>query len=176
MKQAGVFVFVLILCGMLLAQAPATPPAASFEHHDHHASSGPAVEHMQMAKDHLAKMRSTVEQMKANQAALKDPAAKKQAQMNIELWDGMVQHMEAMVNMMSEHHGQGMMGMHHGEMAEMHHEGMGGGMSCCAGMKDGGGCCGGMKDGGGGCCGGGKCMQGSGTKTDAPSNVEKNDK
>jgi hypothetical protein len=118
---------------------------------------------MQMMKEHLAKMRATLDQMKANQAALKDPAAKKQAEMNIGLWEGMVQHMEAMANMMSEHHGP--------EMAAMHHDGM----ECCAGMKDGGGCCGGMKD--GGCCGGGKCMQGgTGMKTEAPPSMDKNDK
>ena len=165
MKLAGIFAFVWILCGTLAAQAPATPPAAPPPHHHHHAmGGGPPAEHMQMMKEHLAKMRATLDQMKANQATLKDPAAKKQAEMNIGLWEGMVQHMEAMANMMSEQHGQGMMaGMPQG------------GMGCCAGRKDGGGCCGGMKD--GGCCGGGKCMQGgAGMKTEAPPSLDKNDK
>jgi hypothetical protein len=96
-------------------------------------------QHMQEMKAQLEKMHATLDQMKANLAKVKDPAARQQGQMDVDLWDGMIKHMDAMVGMMSRHEGMGM-GMMHG--------GMPGGMECCKDMKE-----------GGGCCGGNKCMQ-----------------
>jgi hypothetical protein len=100
-------------------------------------------QHMQEMKAQVEKMRATLDQMKANLAKVKDPALKQQAQLDVDLWEGMVKHMEGMVSMMSGHEGMGM-GMMHGDM----HGGMEG-MECCKDMKE-----------GGGCCGGNKCMQG----------------
>ena len=127
-------------------------------------------QHMQEMKDHIAKMRDNVTQMRANAAKIKDPATRQQAQLNADMWDGMVTHMEAMQTMMDG--GPGGMGMMHGGPGGMGmmHEGMAMGgpgheMGCCAAMmgshsdhemamKDGpGGSCGKMQ-GGSGCCAG----------------------
>jgi len=102
---------------------------------------------MQQMKAQVEKMSATVAQMKINLAKIKDPAARQQAQLDAELWDSMVKHMQGMVDMMSEHQESGMM---HG-MGVMDHDGMAMKGDCCAGMKDG------MNA--GGCCGGGKCMK-----------------
>jgi hypothetical protein len=59
--------------------------------------------------------------MKANLPKIKDATLKQQAQLDADLWESMVQHMEGMVKMMSERPGMGMMG-------GMHHRGMMGGM------------------------------------------------
>lgn len=121
------------------SQTPAAPPTPP-THHD----MGPGMhqQHMHEMKAHVEKIHATLDQMKANLAKVKDPAAKQQAQLDIDLWEGMVQHMDGMVNMMSDHP----MG-HEG----MGHDGMGLQMGCCAGMKEG--------EHQGGCCGGMKCMQ-----------------
>jgi hypothetical protein len=113
----------------------------------HHDKAAMHQAHMQEMKDQVAKMRATLEQLKANLAKVKDPALKQQSQLDVDLWEGMVKHLEGMVEMMS-HGGMGPgmgAGMGPGMMGGgMHHE-----MGCCAGMKE------------GGCCGGGnKCMQG----------------
>ncbi len=150
MKSAVVCLVVVLLSASLWAQAapasppaPAQPPAAApgapMHHHDH-AMGAMRDKHMQEMKAQVEKMRATLEQMKANLAKVKDPALKQQTQLDVDLWEGMVKHMEGMVSMMSGHEGMGM-GMMHG--------GMEGGMECCKDMKE-----------GGGCCGGNKCMQG----------------
>ena len=58
-------------------------------------------QHMQEMKAQVEKMRATLEQMKTNLAKVKDPALKQQAQLDVDLWEGMVTHMEGMVLMMS---------------------------------------------------------------------------
>ena len=60
--------------------------------------------HMEMQQQ-VAKMRATLEKMKANLDKISDPAVKQQAQLDVELWDAMVQHMEGMVKMMTMHGG-----------------------------------------------------------------------
>ncbi len=105
--------------------------------------------HIQEMKDQVAKMRATLEQMKTNLAKVKDPALKQQSQLDADLWEGMVKHMEGMAEMMS-HGGMGP-GMGAGMMGGGTHE-----MGCCAGMKE------------GGCCGGNKCMQGMNDKAAPP--------
>jgi formylmethanofuran dehydrogenase subunit B len=70
-------------------------------------------QHMQQMKAQVESMRAKVDQMKANVARIKDPATKQQMQLDTELWDAMVSHLEGMQKMMSEH-GMGMGGMHHG--------------------------------------------------------------
>jgi hypothetical protein len=166
MKSAVVCFVVVLLSAALWAQAapaatpapqaPAATPAKPMHHHAH-AMGGMRDQHMQEMKAQVEKMRATLEQMKANLAKVKDPALKQQSQLDSDLWEGMVKHMEGMVSMMSGHEGMGM-GMMHDDM----HGGMGGGMECCKDMKE-----------GGGCCGGNKCMQGppkpAEEKTPAPS-------
>jgi hypothetical protein len=63
-------------------------------------------------------MRATLEAMKANLAKVKARAVKQQSQFDLELWQGMVKHMEGMVSMMSEHPSMGMMGGRHHAMDE----------------------------------------------------------
>ena len=117
-------------------------------------------QHMQAMREQMEKAKATLQQMKDNLPKITDPAAQQQAQLDIQMWQTLVDHMSAVM----EHMGPGMMGgpgmggpgmgrMGHGDMGGMH-GGMGGGMACCAGMKHGddaahgdmkGGCC---------CCGG----------------------
>jgi hypothetical protein len=117
-------------------------------------------QHMQDMKDHIGKMRANVAEMRANAAKIKDPALRHQAQLDADMWEGMVAHMESMQGMMG---GPGGMGMMHDGMGMMG-GGAGHEMGCCAammghsdhdmaGMKEGsGGACGKMQ--GGGCCAG----------------------
>lgn len=170
--------FVVLLCACLWGQAaapaqapssqtPAAPPTPPM-HHD----MGPGMHQEQMheMKAHVEKMHATLDQMKANLAKVKDPAAKQQAQLDVDLWEGMVQHMDGMVKMMSDHpmghEGMGHEGMGHDGMGHegMGHDGMGMQKGCCAGMKEGGH--------EGGCCGGMKCMQHS----TGPASPDLNDK
>ncbi|HET7440758.1 MAG TPA: hypothetical protein VFJ47_05595 [Terriglobales bacterium] len=155
MKLMTSFFVAVLLCACLWAQAaapaqapssqaPAAAPAPPMHH-----GMGPGMhpEHMQEMKAQLAKMHMTLDQMKLNLAKVKDPAAKQQAQLDIDLWQGMVQHLDGMVKMMSDHP-MGNAGMGHDGMG---HDDMGMQMDCCAGMKD--------SEHAGGCCGGMKCMQ-----------------
>lgn len=158
MKLVYVCLAAILLTTCMWSQTPAPEQPAAPPPHAHGMTEMHDM-HMQEMKDQVAKMRATLDQMKANLAKIKNPADQQQEKMNIELWDSMIHHMEGMVEMMSHHgdmmgggmmHGMGDMGgMHHGAMAcgKDHHEGGAGG--CCAGMAE-------MKD--GGCCGGGnKC-------------------
>ena len=121
--------------------------------------------HMQAMHEQMEKAKATLQQMKDNLPKITDPAAQQQAQLDINMWQTLVDHMSAMM----EHMGPGMMGgpgmgmMGHGEMGGMH-GGMGGGMACCAGMKHDDAAHGDMKDhagmkGGCCCCGGGGAMK-----------------
>ena len=120
-------------------QAPQSPDAQSdspMQHNMHQ-------QHMQEMKAQLEKMHATLDEMKANLAKMKDPAARQQAQLNVDLWQDMVGHLDGMVKMMSDG-GMHERGMMHGGAAMP--------MACCDGMKEGA-----QK---GGCCGDNKCMQG----------------
>lgn len=119
-------------------------------------------QHLQAMHEQMEKAKATLQQMKDNLPKITDPAAQQQAQLDINLWQTLVDHMSAMM----EHMGPGMMGgpgmdmMGHGDMGGMH-GGMGGGMACCAGMKHDDAAHGDMKDHGdmkGGCC----CCGGAG--------------
>ena len=98
-------------------QAPAPQPPPPVHHGMHHDRAAMHQEHIQQMKDQVAKMRATLDQMKANLSKVKDPAVKQQSQLDIDLWEGMVQHMEGMVSMMSQHEG-GMTGGTHHDMEE----------------------------------------------------------
>jgi hypothetical protein len=76
-------------------------------------------QHMQEMQAQMTKMKTNVDQMKANAANIKDPAAKQQAELDAEMWQMMVDHMQGMQKMMEEHQG----GMMHGGMHHMHHAG-----------------------------------------------------
>jgi hypothetical protein len=115
----GIVLAVLILSAGLAAQtstpaqetAPATPPPV---HHQHMMA---MQQHMQEMKAQITKMQANVDQMKANAAKIKDPAARQQAELDAQMWQSMVDHMQGMQKMMAEHGGMMGPGMHH----EMHH-------------------------------------------------------
>jgi hypothetical protein len=163
MKALNTVLLVLCLSVAVWSQAtpqapapePPAPPAPPMHHGMPHGMPDDMAamhkKHMDEAKAQIDKMKATVEQMQANLAKFKDPAARQQAQLDIDLWNAMIGHLDHMVKMMDA--GPGMMGpgrmhrdmgMEHHEMGE-HHEGMAG--ACCGG---------GMKE-GKGCCSGGQC-------------------
>jgi uncharacterized protein YlxW (UPF0749 family) len=74
-------------------------------------------QHMQEMKAQIAKMQANVDQMKANAAKIKDPAVRQQADLDAQMWQMMVDHMQGMQKMMAEHGGMMGGGMH------MHHRG-----------------------------------------------------
>lgn len=123
MKPVSLFLAVLFLSGGLAAQTSAqgttqgtpTPP-----HQEHMMA---MQQHMREMKAQVAKMQANVDQMKANAAQIKDPAVRQQADLDAQMWQMMVDHMQGMEKMMAEH-GPGMMhgGMHH----PMHHPAPGG--------------------------------------------------
>ena len=135
----GLFLLSSAMClSQTSAAAPAPAPPSAGTHTPHPDMGGMSDKHAQEMKAQIEKMRATLEQMKTNASQIKDPSARQEAQANADLWGGMIEHMEAMANMMSDHHDMGMM------------DGMPGGMDCCAKTAD-------MKE--GGCCGGGQCMK-----------------
>ena len=118
MKPVSFLAAVLFLGASLAAQTaaqgttPATPPPP----HQHMMA---MQQHMQEMKAQIAKMQSHVDQMKANAAKIKDPAARQQAELDAQMWQMMVDHMQGMQKMMAEHGGTMGRGMHH----HMHHPG-----------------------------------------------------
>jgi len=145
MKLLTFGVLLLALTGCPWAQdtqsTPTRPPASSGvrSHHDvvkpDLLATRERQAQIQEMQSEIAKMRSKLDQMKANVARMDSGATQDEARLNIDLWEGMIGHMENMSKMMSDH-GSIEMGMMHGGMKGMH---------CCAGMKDGKGCCGGNK-------------------------------
>ena len=119
MKPVSFLAAVLFLGASLAAQTaaqgttPATPPPP---HHQHMMA---MQQHMQEMKAQITKMQANVDQMKANAAKIKDPAARQQAELDAQMWQSMVDHMQGMQKMMAEHGGMMGPGMHH----EMHHPG-----------------------------------------------------
>lgn len=87
-------------------QTPAPPPPGM--HHPRHDHMMAMHKHMQDMQAQVANMRATLEKMKANLSRITDPAVKQQAQLDVDLWESMVQHMEGMAKMMSGHAGMGM--------------------------------------------------------------------
>ena len=80
------------------AQKPASPPPPM-----HHAGMMGMHQHMMQTQDQVTKMRASLEKMKANLSKITDPALKAHAQLDADLWEQMVQHMEGMSKMMSGH-------------------------------------------------------------------------
>jgi hypothetical protein len=106
------FVLSLVLVVAVLAFAqdtpkPQTPPTSPAHVH----GGATAMHHMMSMEEQAGKMRATLEKMKTNLSKISDPALKQQAQYDVDLWEGMVQHMESMARMMKAHEGMGMGGM-----------------------------------------------------------------
>jgi hypothetical protein len=118
-------------------------------HSHHHGMAGQGAPMPDM-KAQVEKMRATLEQMKANLAKIKDPALKQQAQLDVDLWEAMVEHAEGMVKMMSEG-------------PDKPSGDRRGRMDCCGGIHKRDGCCAGMKQ-----TDGGKCMHGDTTAKVVP--------
>lgn len=112
MKYASLMVTVLFLSLGLAAQTASqstgqgTPPPRQQR-------MAAMQKHMQEMKAQISKMQANVEEMKANAAKIKDPAARRQADLDAQMWQGMIDHMRGMQKMMSEHMMHGGMGMHH---------------------------------------------------------------
>ncbi len=122
MKSASFFLAVLFLSAGLAAQTSTqgtTPGTPAAPHHEHMMA---MQQHMQEMKAQIAKMQANVDQMKANAAKIKDPAGRQQADLDAQMWQMMVDHMQGMQQMMAEHGGMMGPGMHH----HMHHPGPGG--------------------------------------------------
>ncbi|HEX6905229.1 MAG TPA: hypothetical protein VF154_01360 [Terriglobales bacterium] len=121
MKPASFLLAVLLLGAGLAAQtaaqgtSPATPPPPRHQH------MMAMQQHMQEMKAQIAQMQSNVDKMKANAAKIKDPAVRQQADLDAQMWQMMVDHMQGMQKMMAEHGG--MMGPGPGMHRHMHHPG-----------------------------------------------------
>ena len=110
------------------SQIPQPPDAQSAPPMHHPMGHDMHQQHMQEMKAQLEKMHANLDQMKTNLVKIKDPAARQQAQLNVDLWQDMVGHLDGMVKMMSDG-GMHKRGMMHGGAAMS--------MACCAGMKEG---------------------------------------
>jgi len=112
MKSLFVLALIALCPVFLLGQAAPSTPTPAPAAHEHHASNGMMEmhHHMQSMQDEAAKMRATLEKMKANLNKISDPTLKQQAQYDADLWEAMVEHTENMAKMMKSHEGMGMMG------------------------------------------------------------------
>jgi hypothetical protein len=155
MKQVFMLTLVVLLCTSAWGQAapdqtttPQQVPAqaAPMRHPMHHQM---MPHYMHDMKAQLDTMRAKIAVLQTNLSKVKDPATKQALQADLDLWQSMATHMEAMQNMMPP--GGAGMAMHHDDT----------GCLCCAEM---------MKQGASGmaCCGGNKCMQGKPSQPAAP--------
>ncbi|HEY1263285.1 MAG TPA: hypothetical protein VGF06_07160 [Terriglobales bacterium] len=106
--RSSILLLILSLSTVMLAQTesqPSTPPAPMHHHHMMSMSQG-----MQKMQTQVNSMRTTLEKMKGNLAKITDPALHQQAQLNVDLWEAMVSHMEQMSEMMHAHGSMGMSG------------------------------------------------------------------
>jgi hypothetical protein len=152
MKQVSILTVTVLLCvGAWGQAAPSRSPAptaqaAPMQHRMHEQMMH---QHMRDMKAQLDTMRTKIAILQTNLAKVKDPATKQAMQADLELWQSMANHMEAMQKMMAP--GGAGMAMQDGDA----------GCPCCAEM---------MKQGGSGmaCCGGNKCMKGKPSQPAAP--------
>jgi TolA-binding protein len=152
MKQVCLAMLVVLLSASIWGQAapaqnsapqPQSSQGAPMHHGMHHQM---MQHHMPDMKAQLDTMRTKIADLKTNLVRVKDPATKQALQADLDLWQSMAAHMEAMQKMMPRM-GPGM-AMNHDEAD----------CPCCAEM---------MKEGdmAMACCGGNKCMQ---NKPNAP--------
>lgn len=112
MKTLALFLILSFNAVALLAlaapQTPAAPPAPPMHHavRDH----AMAMHHHMQMQEQITKMRATLDKMKTNLGKISDPALKQQAQLDVELWESMVQPVEDTVKMMPMQGVVGMMG------------------------------------------------------------------
>ncbi len=86
------------------AQTTTPPPSQAQPGMMHHQMHHPDMQqHIQEMKAQVASMRAKVDQMKSNLAKIKDPATRQQMQLDTDLWDAMVAHLENMQKMLAEH-------------------------------------------------------------------------
>jgi hypothetical protein len=123
MKSLIVFLALTIgAVGLCAQDTPQTTPPPPPPMRHAHSNIMAMHQHMMKTQDQSAKMRATLEKMKANVSKISDPALKQQVQYDVDLWEEMVQHMESMSQMMKAHSGMGMksgmggMGMGHPPM------------------------------------------------------------
>jgi|GEM_PF-2277557 len=146
MKNFLVFCFaVLLVSGVSQAQSgtaghdhSAAPPDQAKEH-EHH----PAAGHDQMAGMHekmMKDMQADMDGMKANLQKMKDllpktkdAAAKEQLQLNVNMWQSVVDNMDKHMQMMKHMHEHGMGGMDMGGHGKDMHNKDGKMMDCCKG-------------------------------------------
>lgn len=155
MKQIAILMCVLTFAATAWGQAappqnPASPPPPAAGGPMHQRMHHPMMQqHMPDMKAQLDTMRAKIAVLQTNLAKVKDPATKQALQADLDLWQSMATHMEAMQKMMSTA----------GPAMAMHHDDAG--CPCCAEM---------MKQGGSGmaCCGGNKCMHGKPGQPAAP--------
>jgi outer membrane murein-binding lipoprotein Lpp len=122
MKLASFFLAVLFLSAGLAAQTSMQGTTQGTPTPPHHQHMMAMQQHMQEMKAQIAKMQANVDQMKANADKIKDPAVRQQADLDAQMWQMMVDHMQGMQQMMAEHGGMAGQGMHR----HMHHPGPGG--------------------------------------------------
>src|SRR5690242_20997030 len=96
MQPVSLLLGVLFLSAGLAAQTSArgttqgTPPPRRHQH------MMAMQQHMQEMKAQIAKMQANVDQMKANAGKIKDPAVRQQADLDAQMWQMMVDHMQGM--------------------------------------------------------------------------------
>jgi hypothetical protein len=123
MKMAALILTSLLWTGLSAGQNLNLPEAAG----DRLPATDMHQKHAQEMKAQVAEMRRALAQMKTNASALKDGAARKQAQLDAVLWEQMVAHLERMSSMAAEEDGHAAMscgGMHQA-----------GNRECCADMQ-----------------------------------------
>jgi hypothetical protein len=155
MKKLLVFCFaVLLVSGVSQAQSGgmaghdhSAPPPDQAKEHEHHGAAGHdqmAGMHEKMMKDMQADMdgmKANLQKMKDLLAKTKDASAKEQLQLNVNMWQSVVDNMDKHMQMMKHMHDMGMgggmgMGGHdmHGKSMEGHdkggHDMQGKGMDC----------------------------------------------
>lgn len=164
MKRFVAFCFAALLATGI-AQAQCGGGGHAMAGCDHQAM---GAQHEQMMKNmqaDLDAMKANLQKMKDLLGKTKDASAKEQLQLNINMWQSVLDNMDKHLQMMKGMHEQGMgMGMGPGHMHAMGEHGMSG---CCGGGKDGGMACG-KGDGQMFCCAGGKPAGPPPAKGEAP--------
>jgi hypothetical protein len=118
MRRTFAWLFVAFLTASLaIAQAGGTQDPAQHHPEGHHPMGG-MQDHQQMMKQMQASidgMKATLQKMKDNLANVKDQTTKDQLQLNIDLWQSLIDNMDRHMHMMGDmmehgpmHHGEGM--------------------------------------------------------------------
>jgi class III cytochrome C family protein len=126
--RSMLFPAMVVFASMVWAQTtPAQAPSADIHSHSAAGTAKPAEkqpgmpadqgmagmreQHMQEMKANLAKMHALLDQMKTSAAGM-DPKDQQAMQVNIQMWQMMIDHLDAMAQHMQSMQGMGMGGMH----------------------------------------------------------------